>query len=41
VRKYAHLASGIEAAVAEYAADVRNRRFPGQENVYAMRKQAK
>jgi 3-methyl-2-oxobutanoate hydroxymethyltransferase len=41
VREYAHLAAGIEAAVAEYAADVRNRRFPGQENVYAMRKQAK
>lgn len=41
VREYAHLAAGIETAVAEYAADVRNRRFPGQENVYAMRKQAK
>jgi 3-methyl-2-oxobutanoate hydroxymethyltransferase len=41
VREYAHLATGIEAAVAEYAADVRNRRFPGQENVYAMRKQSK
>ncbi len=40
VREYAHLAAGIEAAVAEYAADVRNRRFPGQENVYAMRKQS-
>jgi len=41
VREYAQLGAGIEAAVAEYAADVRNRRFPGQENVYQMRKQSK
>ena len=38
VREYAHLGGAIEKAVADYAADVRNRRFPGQENVYAMRK---
>ena len=41
VREYAHLGAGIEAAVAEYAGDVRNRRFPGRENVYQMRKQSK
>ena len=38
VREYAHLGATIEKAVADYATDVRNRRFPGQENVYAMRK---
>jgi len=41
VREYAQLGAGIEAAVAEYATDVRNRRFPGRENVYQMRKQSK
>ncbi|MDE2473554.1 MAG: 3-methyl-2-oxobutanoate hydroxymethyltransferase [Alphaproteobacteria bacterium] len=41
VREYAHLGPAIEAAVVKYADDVRNRRFPGQENVYAMRKQSK
>jgi 3-methyl-2-oxobutanoate hydroxymethyltransferase len=40
VREYAHLGAAIEAAVGDYAADVRNRRFPGLENVYAMRKQS-
>ena len=40
VREYAHLGPAIEAAVAEYADDVRKRRFPGRENVYAMRKQS-
>jgi 3-methyl-2-oxobutanoate hydroxymethyltransferase len=40
VREYAHLGAGIEAAVAEYAEDVRGRRFPGEENVYSMRKQS-
>jgi 3-methyl-2-oxobutanoate hydroxymethyltransferase len=38
VREYAHLGVAIEKAVSDYANDVRNRRFPGQENVYAMRK---
>jgi 3-methyl-2-oxobutanoate hydroxymethyltransferase len=38
VREYAHLSAEIEAAVRAYAADVRSRRFPGKENVYAMRK---
>ena len=41
VREYAHLGPAIEAAVVQFADDVRNRRFPGQENVYAMRKQSK
>lgn len=41
VREYAHLGADIEAAVAAYAADVRNRRFPGQENVYSMSKASK
>jgi 3-methyl-2-oxobutanoate hydroxymethyltransferase len=38
VREYAHLGPEIEVAVRSYAADVRSRRFPGKENVYAMRK---
>jgi 3-methyl-2-oxobutanoate hydroxymethyltransferase len=38
VREYAHLGPDIEAAVKNYAADVRSRNFPGQENVYAMKK---
>jgi len=38
VREYAHLGSEIEAAVKAYAADVHGRRFPGQENVYQMKK---
>ena len=38
VKEYAHLGPDIEAAVTAYAADVRSRRFPGKENVYAMRK---
>jgi 3-methyl-2-oxobutanoate hydroxymethyltransferase len=38
VREYAHLAPAIEAAVQAYAADVRNRAFPGVENVYPMKK---
>ncbi len=41
VREYAHLGPDIEAAVTAYAADVRSRRFPGKENVYAMRKSHK
>ena len=38
VREYAHVGPSIEAAVKDYAADVRARRFPGQENVYQMKK---
>ena len=41
VREYAHLGAEIEGAVKAYAAEVRARRFPGQENVYAMKKDAK
>jgi 3-methyl-2-oxobutanoate hydroxymethyltransferase len=38
VRQYANLGPEIEAAVKAYAADVRERRFPGTENVYPMKK---
>jgi 3-methyl-2-oxobutanoate hydroxymethyltransferase len=38
VRQYANLGSDIETAVKAYAADVRERRFPGKENVYAMKR---
>ena len=38
---FAALGRFIEAAVTAYAADVRSRRFPGKQNVYAMRKGAK
>ena len=38
VRRYANLGPDIEAAVKAYAADVRDRRFPGRENVYAMKR---
>src|SRR5476649_1033733 len=38
VRQYAQLGPAIEAAVKAYAADVRDRSFPGKENVYAMKK---
>jgi 3-methyl-2-oxobutanoate hydroxymethyltransferase len=38
VRQYAQLGPQIEAAVKTYAADVRERRFPGLENVYQMKK---
>lgn len=34
VRRYAELGQAAEAAIAEYAADVRARRFPGPEHVY-------
>jgi 3-methyl-2-oxobutanoate hydroxymethyltransferase len=37
VREYAKLGPEIEAAVKTYAADVKSRRFPGQENVYTMK----
>jgi 3-methyl-2-oxobutanoate hydroxymethyltransferase len=38
VRQYAHLGPAIESAVRDYARDVRERRFPGAENVYPMKK---
>ncbi|HKD48590.1 MAG TPA: 3-methyl-2-oxobutanoate hydroxymethyltransferase, partial [Rhizomicrobium sp.] len=38
VRQYAQLGPAIEAAVEAYARDVRERRFPGLENVYPMKK---
>jgi 3-methyl-2-oxobutanoate hydroxymethyltransferase len=38
VRQYAQLGPAIEAAVEAYARDVRERRFPGVENVYPMKK---
>ena len=38
VRQYAQLGPAIEAAVEAYARDVRNRTFPGVENVYPMKK---
>ena len=38
VRRYANLGPDIEEAVKAYAADVRERRFPGRENVYAMKR---
>ena len=38
VRQYASLAVEIEAAIKSYAADVRARRFPGDENVYGMKR---
>jgi 3-methyl-2-oxobutanoate hydroxymethyltransferase len=40
VREYAHMGRGIEEAVKQYAADVRDRHFPGVENVYQMKKTA-
>ena len=38
VRQYAQLGPAIEAAVQAYARDVRDRAFPGAENVYPMKK---
>jgi 3-methyl-2-oxobutanoate hydroxymethyltransferase len=38
VRQYAQLGPQIEDAVKAYASDVRDRRFPGVENVYQMKK---
>src|SRR5579862_7392695 len=38
VRQYASLGGAIETAVQAYATDVRERRFPGRENVYAMKR---
>jgi 3-methyl-2-oxobutanoate hydroxymethyltransferase len=41
VRRYGELGPSIEAAVAAYATDVRNRAFPGPEHVYPMRTKGK
>ena len=38
VKRYTSLGPAIETAVASYAAEVRSRRFPGPEHVYAMKK---
>src|ERR1700709_618787 len=40
VRRYANLGPQIESAVQAYATDVRERQFPGRENVYSMKKLA-
>ncbi|MFN3608648.1 MAG: 3-methyl-2-oxobutanoate hydroxymethyltransferase [Hyphomonas sp.] len=39
VRRYADLREAIDKAAAEYAADVRARRFPGTAETYSLRKQ--
>lgn len=39
VRRYADLRTAVDAAAAEYAADVRARRFPGSAETYSLRKQ--
>ena len=38
VRRYGDLGPGIEAAISDYARDVRARAFPGPEHVYPMRR---
>jgi len=38
VRRYGNLGPSIEAAVQDYAKDVRSRAFPGPEHVYGMKK---
>jgi 3-methyl-2-oxobutanoate hydroxymethyltransferase len=40
VRRYAQLGDQLSTAVAAYASDVRNRSFPGEENVYRVRANA-
>ena len=37
VKRYGDLGPGIERAVADYAAEVRNRSFPGPDHVYGMK----
>jgi 3-methyl-2-oxobutanoate hydroxymethyltransferase len=41
VKRYGNLGPAIEVAVAAYAAEVRNRAFPGTDNVYPMRGKAR
>jgi 3-methyl-2-oxobutanoate hydroxymethyltransferase len=41
VKRYGDLGPGIEAAIRDYAAEVRSRTFPGPEHVYAMKAKAK
>ena len=38
VRRYGELGPMIEAAIQNYADDVRSRAFPGPENVYGVKK---
>jgi 3-methyl-2-oxobutanoate hydroxymethyltransferase len=38
VKRYGDLGPGIDKAIADYAADVRSRAFPGPEHTYAMKK---
>lgn len=40
VRRYADMSSEIDKAVAQYAADVRSRNFPGKAETYSLRKAA-
>jgi 3-methyl-2-oxobutanoate hydroxymethyltransferase len=37
VKKYANIGPDIEKAVRDYANDVKSRRFPGKDNIYAMK----
>jgi 3-methyl-2-oxobutanoate hydroxymethyltransferase len=41
VKRYTDLGPSIEAAVAEYAGEVRARAFPGADNVYSLKAEAK
>jgi len=41
VKRFGELGPSIDAAVASYAAEVRNRTFPGPDHVYAMKKPAR
>jgi 3-methyl-2-oxobutanoate hydroxymethyltransferase len=41
VKRYGDLGPGIEAAIADYAKDVRARVFPGREHTYEMRAKRK
>src|SRR5205085_3577603 len=38
VKRYGDIGPGIDKAIADYAADVRARTFPGPEHVYPMKK---
>src|ERR1700760_2872382 len=41
VKRYGDLGPGIEAAISDYAKEVRSRAFPGPDNVYPMRQKAR